>query len=453
MSDFYDEDSLFCADCTEDLGLSEKIQRCSMKGDCSICHAESVYVITFRELASWLEEIWSKWYHIGESHLVASPDSDRTDYEQKGDEPQLLLGELIQCVRDDEKIIGALIEIMSEGDTYNVMQGGEALIEPCQCYQKHRLHLTEVEYRWERFVQSLKHHTRYFNTSAKEFFDSLFDGLQEIHSRELPLNCQVSINQSISSNKQVVVEYAPKSMPIFRARKIANNDEFKKIIGEPNVELSNPPDEFASEGRMNPKGISYFYGAVDRETCVAELRPSMGERVISGEFELTKKVALLDLTLLSTSYHKKMESMFEDDYLEKRIARELLRQLERLIAQPVLEGDEFDYLPTQAMSEYLARHATPRIDGIVFKSVQRQGGKNIVLFPDVLRKDNHSANEFGTEQSGIKLNPESLMLHQVKRITHETTERRIDDSRIPDFFENLDDDLNYFFMASDSVDL
>ncbi|NKI17976.1 RES family NAD+ phosphorylase [Spongiibacter sp. KMU-166] len=445
MSDFYDENSLFCTDCTSDRGLQAKIQLCSMKGNCSICHTESVYVVTFRELATWLEEIWREWYHIGEYQPVVRSDSDRVDYEQRGDEPNLLLGELVDFVRDEEEVLDTLIELMSEGDTYEVMQGGEALIDSCQCYQKRKLYLAQVEYRWEVFVRSLKHHTRYFNNSAKEFFDCLFDGIQEVHSWELPQNSQDLTNYGRRSNQPVVIEYAPRSMPIFRARKATSDKVFQAIVDDPDVELSNPPDEFATEGRMNPKGISYFYGAADRETCVAELRPSIGEQVISGEFELTEKVVLLDLTLLSTSYHRKIESMFEDDYLEKRIDRELLRQLERLIAQPVLDGDEFDYLPTQAMSEYLARHATPRIDGIVFNSVQRAGGKNIVLFPHILRKDNHSSDGFGAGQSGIKVKPESLIHHQVKRITHETTERDIVDRELAMFFDYPDDDFDYFF--------
>jgi hypothetical protein len=440
MSDSYDETSLFCVECTKDSGLQEKIHFCSTKGDCSICHTKSVSVVTFGELACWLEEIWREWYHLGEYQGV--------DYEQRGDEPYFLLDELIQIICDEgegEEVIGTLIELMSEGDMHEVKWGGDALIDTCQCYEKRSLHLYLVEHRWETFVRSLKHHTRYFNTSAKEFFDNLFANVQEVQSRGFPEDLFVLINQNKLSNNPVVIECAPESMPIFRARKVTSNQLLKNIASAPEVELSNPPDEFASEGRMNPRGISYFYGAVDRETCVAELRPSMGESVISGEFELTEKVTLLDLTLLSTSYHKKMESIFDNDYLENRIARELLRQLQRLIAQPILYGDEFDYLPTQAMSEYLARLATPKIDGIIFKSVQRESGKNIVLFPHVLRKDNHSADYIGSGQSRIKLKPNSLIYHQVERITHVTKDQSNVDGKVPEFFDYTAEDSNSFY--------
>ena len=59
-----------------------------------------------------------------------------------------------------------------------------------------------------------------------------------------------------------------------------------------------------------------------------------------------------------------------------------LRRLQRLISQPVIPGREADYLITQTMTEYLAHVHEKPFDGILFKSVQRSGGINIVLFPN-----------------------------------------------------------------------
>jgi hypothetical protein len=124
---------------------------------------------------------------------------------------------------------------------------------------------------------------------------------------------------------------------------------------------------------------SYFYGAEDRETCVAELRPSISEKLISAEFKIVHNLRLLDMTLLSRGQHEQETSMFDDDFFEKLIHRKLLRKLHWLTSQPVLDEDKFEYLPTQAMAEYLARRIDPRIDGVIFESVQRQGGRNVVF--------------------------------------------------------------------------
>nr|WP_261454008.1 hypothetical protein [Agrobacterium fabrum] len=39
-----------------------------------------------------------------------------------------------------------------------------------------------------------------------------------------------------------------------------------------------------------------FYAAFDIETCIAEMRPSVGSIVIGAEFEITKPVWVLDTT-------------------------------------------------------------------------------------------------------------------------------------------------------------
>lgn len=57
-----------------------------------------------------------------------------------------------------------------------------------------------------------------------------------------------------------------------------------------------------------------------------------------------------------------------------------LRRLHDLISLPVVPGHEDEYLITQTLTEYLAHVHLPAFDGVIFRSVQRQGGANMVLF-------------------------------------------------------------------------
>jgi hypothetical protein len=58
------------------------------------------------------------------------------------------------------------------------------------------------------------------------------------------------------------------------------------------------------------------------------------------------------------------------------------------ISQPISPEDQYlDYLPTQAIAEYLLNHHTVeiqkrkrRIDAIIYRSSQRPKGKNIAIF-------------------------------------------------------------------------
>ena len=56
------------------------------------------------------------------------------------------------------------------------------------------------------------------------------------------------------------------------------------------------------------------------------------------------------------------------------------------MARPVMPDDEaFEYLPTQAVADFLGTMNEPRLDGIVFPSVQTGKGRNVVLFHHAAR--------------------------------------------------------------------
>jgi RES domain len=59
-----------------------------------------------------------------------------------------------------------------------------------------------------------------------------------------------------------------------------------------------------------------------------------------------------------------------------------LRSLNQRITRPVMPDDEaFEYLPTQAIADFLATENDPSLDGIIFPSVQAAGDVlNVVLF-------------------------------------------------------------------------
>jgi hypothetical protein len=435
----YDEDAQFCCDCTEDIWLNAKIRLHGSEGLCSVCKAEDEPVISFGKLAEWLEEIWRQWFHVGTEYPNFSNDSDRVHYEQHGDDAVLLISELIKCSLDDEVVTRSLIALMARGDDREIMDGGEPLIDDGQLYQHRKLIRSEVDLRWTNFVLNLKHHTRYFNNNALELLHQLFDELRDVHVSNSGFSFLLA---SQKEDRPVVLKYESRSLVVFRARKVDSPDDQLKIIESPDSELSNPPDRLAKEGRMNAKGISYFYGAEDRETCVAELRPSLSDKAISAEFEVIESVQLLDLTLLSDAHHKHPESMFDDKYSDKRIHRQLLRQLHWLIAQPVSDGNSLEYLPTQVMAEYLARCTNPKIDGVIFESVQRKGGRNIVFFPHVLNKTNHSATDFTTTTSAIRLKPNTLVLHETTQIEYCFKHRKIVDREIEGAYEGCDRDYD-----------
>ncbi|TNH38326.1 hypothetical protein FHD67_15545 [Paracoccus haeundaensis] len=105
---------------------------------------------------------------------------------------------------------------------------------------------------------------------------------------------------------------------------------------------------------MNPSGILTFYGAFDLDTCVAELRPAVGESVISAQFSLTRPILVLDTTQFSGK--PKAENIFSSNHIEKMRLWKFMTQFMHEISKPSLPDDEhLDYIPTQVVSEYLSQ--------------------------------------------------------------------------------------------------
>ena len=96
----------------------------------------------------------------------------------------------------------------------------------------------------------------------------------------------------------------------------------------------------------------------------------------------TKALRVLDFRRLDQARTGKALSYFQADFTDQVERRAFLQRLHSLISQPIIPGREADYLITQTMAEYLAHVHEKPFDGVLFSSVQRDGGVNIVLFAE-----------------------------------------------------------------------
>lgn len=96
-----------------------------------------------------------------------------------------------------------------------------------------------------------------------------------------------------------------------------------------------------------------------------------------------------------------------------------MRNFMHEIAKPILPSDEhLDYIPTQAVAEYLLHHhqfklrgKPARIEGIIYRSAQFQGGKNIALLGSAAQVENPETGE-EKRQKGISFSdnlPQSIL--------------------------------------------
>ncbi|WP_287255643.1 RES family NAD+ phosphorylase [Mesorhizobium sp.] len=226
---------------------------------------------------------------------------------------------------------------------------------------------------WERFCRSVLHSQRFFNTDAKALIAQLFENVDA---------------QRNNQKQSPIYEIRPgdEQSTFYRARVVAGRDQIKKFISDPAGQLGVPPERLRRANRMNPAGIACFYGAFEIDTCIAEIRPTVGGLVAAGRFELTRPVFVLDMTKFEAPIRPM--SMFEKAYFEKIEQWAFMQSFMEQIAKPVLPSDEYlDYIPTQAVAEYLQHHhkikqerQPSKIEGVIFQSAQLPPSMNIVLF-------------------------------------------------------------------------
>lgn len=117
-----------------------------------------------------------------------------------------------------------------------------------------------------------------------------------------------------------------------------------------------PPPKMATEGRLNPKGISYLYTSSNKNTAIHEVKPYIGQTISVARLKTTKQLKVLDLTagLSNLEQGKSTLPSFEKD---------LISVLAKEFSKPN-HGNPEEYAPTQYIAEYIKE--TLSFDGVKF---------------------------------------------------------------------------------------
>lgn len=273
---------------------------------------------------------------------------------------QLVLGQYFDF---EDEIVDAVIE----AEDVSPHDGHEAFWDITSRYVENRVQPWHYLDEWQYTPDELKHSRRFFSPAAQILFSKLFDGIEDLKGWN-------------GRTSQAVVRQLPTGTKLFRARICTSRLMLKDIYADPFKHVGPPPKDCARAGRMNADGIVVFYGAREEDTCLAEMRPALGNDLAIITLETAKPLRILDFPRLEQAWVGKTLSYFQPDFTEQVERRAFLRRLHRLISQPVVPGRESDYLITQTMSEYLAHVHDEPFDGILFASVQRKKGTNVVLF-------------------------------------------------------------------------
>ncbi|WP_226992166.1 RES family NAD+ phosphorylase [Aliiglaciecola lipolytica] len=270
--------------------------------------------------------------------------------------------------------------------------------------------LNDFEERWYNFTHSIRHSKRFFNKLAFTFCKDLFETI-------------VEDGQLL---KHLVVDL-PVTQPLYRARVGYSIADIEAIDKDPINQLGAVPAKFASSQRMTPAGVSAFYAAFDRNTCISELRPIVGDGVVSGEFRPNRALKLLDLNILKDVQIN--DDIFSDRWLVLSHAYAFFPELVFKLTRPSSRNNQHDYLATQVIFEFLSTEFGSQINGIIYPSIQKNGDSQcVVLFPEYsqvksgLLGTTNLDDPFEKNSPALCFVPESIKFHKVKSVSFEATE-------------------------------
>lgn len=367
-----------CPDCVGDEFLSDLIEKEGAPGTCHYCSGEG-QTLALEQIADRVSTAFSQHYQRtavdpdGFERAMMSDRESSYSWERHGEPVVEAIMEAAEVEEKPAQDIQKILQEENEGDPFDP-SGEESEFDGDSHYEPKKLDDETWQREWRQFERTLKTESRYFSEAAAAHLRQVFAGISTMRTK---------------SGVSVIVEAGPEAESAFsgfyRARAFESWSRLEPALTKPDLNLGPPPPALAQSGRMNARGISVFYGADEPKTALAEVRPPVGADVVVARFKLVRTIRLLDLKAFAEILET--GSIFDPTFAPRKERAIFLERLVRRMTMPVMPSDEaLEYLPTQAIADFLASRAEPELDGILFPSVQVTGGKlNVVLFHKAAR--------------------------------------------------------------------
>ncbi|VVT48756.1 hypothetical protein UYSO10_2488 [Kosakonia radicincitans] len=377
MSDIDPDETWICADCIREPFLNACIEADGVNHTCHYCGGNTQACFSVSAISERVEQAIAEHYvrtleHPSELEYAMQRHSEgEYEWEREGSGIVYVIEDLLGT---SEAVAGDVQHYLMEKhyDFEAAKMHEECEFDLDSRYEERgKVESGDFDIMWSRLVNSLKTESRYTNHTVRETLDGIFCDVESLRSR---------------GNKTVITRAGPGGeVPfLYRARWCRDHNELEAMLVTPDKELGPPPSRFSGSNRMSAKGISVFYGASSVETAISEIRPPVGCNVVTSKFNITRPLRLLNLPALESLLER--GSKFDPDYINRRQQAAFLRTLTSRIVEPVMPGEEdFSYIPTQVVAEYLADPDLFDLDGILYPSVQLSGSGddnnyNVVLF-------------------------------------------------------------------------
>ena len=365
-----------CYDCVGEKFLRHQVANTGTRSTCSYCGSHT-NAISIEEMADRIEVAFEQHYRRTSEHpdtyerLALSDSESNFSWERHGDSVDIAIESAAEIPEDAARHIQReLAERHYDHDAAQI--GEETEFDSEAHYEEQAADGDHWRRRWFEFDRAIKTQARFFGNNATELLTDIFSNLEQLSAHgQQPLVSEIGPGHACEA--------------LYRARAFQSEEPLKNALCRPDRELGPPPGPVAPAGRMNARGISVFYGATDPEVAIAEVRPPVGTRVAVAKFQILRPLRILDLRNLGlASAHG---SIFDEAFADRCHKAAFLQTLSNILCVPVVPDDEdLEYLPTQAIADFLGTEGDPTLDGIAYPSTQiDRSGYNIVLFHKAAR--------------------------------------------------------------------
>lgn len=324
--------------------------------ECPICNSKNKIAIDITDLAYYMEECIIKNYSNLEDRDGIDYDQDRDGFYYIDTEESVDFTNLIQIIEDNNVFSDSITDYSHEELCESLFNSIDSKIGTYDYLAEKgwaHAYSNDLFYTWERWNYLIKHNNRFFENHNNNRNDCL---------------------DKIISRMRYYEEVIPKGTILHRARIV---DDYSDEIFNNNKlalkEISPPPCNLTKSYRMSPRGISYTYLSTDITTCLKECTVQLRDKVFVGGFETKEDLNILDLGIKDFPYYDLFSGKLDR---EQENLNRFIDTYCRAISKPVDSDNDYEYLSTQIIAEYIRFSG---YDGIAYSSSKTKE-KNYVFF-------------------------------------------------------------------------
>lgn len=252
-----------CSVCIRESFLHDKIEREGENARCFYCEDEGK-TISIEDLADHVDAAFEEHFEVTsneptafEYSMMKEPDFQWYREGQSSADAIEDAAEIGSDAAEDVRLVLADRHYDHEA----AKMGDECPFEQGVHYEEKGVDDAAYQEQWADFERRLRKEVRFFSRTGFEILTEIFKGVHEHKTRD---------------GRLAVVPAGPghSVAALYRARVFQSDAQLKAALERPDLGIGPPPWRSAPAGRMNARGISVFYGAIDVKTALSEVRPA-----------------------------------------------------------------------------------------------------------------------------------------------------------------------------------